>query len=190
MKKAHNRWEKLYDRLVRRERLEILRPPTEVINSALERIEKLFHTPLPQSYKEFIHLFGPGEIGEYFRIFGPSIEGFQDCGSSLEREREVWPEYLTSVGRSDLGERVICFSTTIGGDATFWDPRDVRDPNEHEYGIYVHSRDAMTGKVDFIAGSFQAFIEEVCLGKGFEIIVKTWDLPPQSFFSAWAIRKA
>jgi hypothetical protein len=189
MNKLRNRWENLYDRLVRREGHEILGPPKEVIDSALERLEELFHTPLPQSYTEFIHLFGPGEIGKYFEILAPSIQGFKDWGLTFEHEKESWPEYLTGFGRSDLAARTICFSTTVGGDSCFWDPNDVRDTLEHEYGIYVHSRDAMTGDANFVAPSFQSFIEDVCLGKGFEIIVKSWELPPQSFSPAWPTRK-
>src|SRR5262249_6716702 len=148
-----NKWEQLYDRLVRREGLEILPPPTEIINSALERVEKLFHTPLPQSYKEFIHLFGPGEIGGYFDIFGPAIEGFQNWGNSLEDEIRAWKDpngVWATEGKPDLVARLMCFSSTIGGDGCFWDPQDVRDPNNHEYGIYVLSRDAVVIDVTLI----------------------------------------
>jgi hypothetical protein len=192
MNKSHNRWDNLYDRLVRRAGFEILKPPKEVINSALERVEKLFHCPLPPSYKEFVSLFGPGEIGGYFRILGPAIEGFRNWGSSLEGENQDLPEYMRSLGRADLATRLIGFSDTIGGDACFWDREDVRDPIESEYGIYVYPREAVAGKVVLVANSFGSFIEEVCLGNGFDRIGGGWGeekTPPQTFRPAWPTRK-
>jgi hypothetical protein len=151
---------------------------------------------LPAGYKAFIRQFGPGEVGGFFRIFGPKIPGFVDWGNDILAEIKDWREpdtAWTDVAPPELVARLLCFSTSIGGDAFFWDPEDVRNAKRHEYGIYVWPHGRNIGSVTDVAGSFKEFIEQVCLGSAFDKIGGGWDPepgPPQRFTPAWRTKKA
>ena len=193
-------WKRLYHRFVTDEGLELVRPSEESINSALKRVERELGIRLPAGYKAFIHQFGPGEIGGYFRIFGPAIPKFRDWGNDIVKENQGWrgPRSVwTKYGRPELVSRLVCFSTTIGGDACFWDPGDVRDSRRHEYGVYVLSRGSMDLEVKEATGSFKEFIEKHCLANEFVKIVggHGWEeteegVPPQRYLPAWRTKKA
>lgn len=192
-------WKSLYQRLVTDEGLELVRPPEEKIDAALKRIEGELGIRLPASYAAFIREFGPGEIGGYFRIYGPPIPGFRDCGNDILEENRSWrdPDGMwAESGDPKLVARLVCFSTTIGGDACFWDPEDVRNSRTHEYGIYVLSRGSMDMKVRDAAGSFKEFVERHCLANEFVKIVGGHGFdeaeggPPQRFLPAWRTKKA
>src|SRR5262245_54120923 len=115
-------WKSLYQRFFTDEGLEIVRPSEEKIDAALKRVEDGLGIRLPAGYAAFIHQFGPGEIGGYFRIFGPPIPGFPDWGNDILEENRSWrsPDGAwASSGDPKLVARLVCFSTTIGGDACF-----------------------------------------------------------------------
>jgi hypothetical protein len=193
-------WKRLYQRLITDEGLELVRPSVEKIDAALDRVEADLGIRLPAGYRAFIHQFGPGEIGGYFRIYGPPITGFRDYGNDILEENRSWREpdgAWASSGDPKLVARPVCFSTTIGGDACFWDPEDVRNSRAHEYGIYVLSRGNMDMKVEEAASSFKEFIEKHCLANEFVKIVggNGWaeaegGVPPQRFLAAWRTKKA
>ena len=187
-------WKRLADQLIRKSGHDLVRPPKEKIDSALKKYEEEIGVSLPEGYKAFIREFGPGEIGA-FRVFGPKISKFRDCGNDIAEENQNWrdPEgYWATSGKPALVARLICFSTSIGGDACFWDPDDVRDPKNHEYGIYVLPQSGADGKVTCVAGSFKEFVESVCLGHGFDKIGGGWGeegSPPQRFLPAWKTKR-
>jgi hypothetical protein len=192
-------WKRLYQRLITDKGIELVRPAEEKVNAALKRVEGELGTRLPAGYVAFIHQFGPGEIGGYFRIHGPPIPGFRDYGSDILEENRSWREpdgAWASSGDPELVARLICFSSTIGGDACFWDPEDVRNSRAHEYGIYVLSRGSMDMKVEEAASSFKEFVEEHCRANEFVKIVggRGWEeaeggVPPQRFLPARRTKK-
>ena len=51
---------------------------------------------------------------------------------------------------------------------------DVRNAHTHDYGIYVLPRNSSTAQVKELAGSFREFIENVCLGHGFDRFGGYW----------------
>src|ERR1041385_7887862 len=123
-------WKRLYQRLMTGEGREIIRPPALKIDAGLKRVEAELGVRLPAQYKAFIHQFGPGEVGGYFRIFGPKVPGFADWGNDILAEVKSWREpdmAWTDAAPPALVARLLCFSTTIGGDACFWDTEDVRN---------------------------------------------------------------
>ncbi len=63
-------WQQLYNslKIVLRRGYERLPPPDA---AALDRFEREHGHPLPASYREFIQVFGAGELGGFFRIKAP-----------------------------------------------------------------------------------------------------------------------
>ena len=112
------------------------------------------------------------------------------------KENQSWREpegAWASSGDPKLVARLVCFSTTIGGDACFWDPEEVRSNRSHEYGIYVLPRESMSMKVKVIATSFKEFIEQHCLANEFAKAVAglSWEkgTPPQRYLPTWRTKK-
>ena len=166
-------WKRLH------QRLEILEFPhckylPKPASTALDEFEEKWDFQLPVSYREFVLLFGSGEIAEWFNIYAPGYRKprRKDLGHFIRTFRKLFSE--RRVRRRwespDRILRLIQFCDTHGGDYIGWDPEDVRDSAKHEYGIYImpHS----SGWCRPLASSFKEFIQDVCLGDGFE---KFWD---------------
>jgi hypothetical protein len=75
---------------------------------------------------------------------------------------------------------MVPFSDTIGGDIVVWDPEDVKNDQESEYGIYVLPDDS--DRITFLTDSFSSYVTDMCLGSGFDVIAHdpAW-APPQEF---------
>ncbi len=190
-------WKQLYERLVSAKGRQLVRPTEDKIDAALDHAEVELAIRFPAQYRAFIHQFGPGELGGYFRFYGPVNPGFGDYGNDILEQNRSWrdPEgFWATTAQPELVSRLVCFSDTIGGDACFWDPKDLRVARTHEYGIYVLSHDSYDATVKEAAGSFMEFIENHCLGNEFVKIVggHGWDEggPPQEFRPACRTRKA
>jgi hypothetical protein len=187
-------WENLYQRLVTGEGYEVIPPSADRIEVALNRFEGTIGLPLPRSYRAWVHQFGPGELGGYFRIYAPAVLDSRHPGYDIEAENANWRDpdgFWASTAAPEVVARLICFSDTIGGDACFWDPADLQDEAGHEYGIYALSHGSMDAKVNRIATTFKEFIESVCLGSGFVQIAGGWGEaggPPQRFLPGWETR--
>ena len=91
-------WKRLYQRLITNEGLELVRPSGDKVEAALNRTEGELAIRLPAGYAAFIRQFGPGEIGGYFRIVGPPISGFPDCGNDILEENRSWHNPEGAVG--------------------------------------------------------------------------------------------
>lgn len=146
-------------------------PPQPIPTLAhLTHFETSLGIRLPESYKLFVTTFGAGEIGGYFNIFAPgypnkpsgSIEGL----ISLVRDPAVREAFIEAYKDVDFLDRMIPFSNSIGGDIIAWDPDDVRDSVNSEYGIYILPDDL--DQIVELASSFKEYIENVCLGDAFK----------------------
>lgn len=162
-------WDSLRDRLGIVEGDDVVPRPSE---PALDRYEAATGFKLPQSYRQFVRTFGPGELGQVFTVYSP---GYPDSGIDLGRMNQAFRKTASFDKRSDAdparshddprrARRLVLFAHDIGPDYYGFDPEAVRDAEAHEYGIYavMHS----DPRVVNIAGSFREFIEEYCLGDG------------------------
>jgi hypothetical protein len=146
------------------------RPTARELDAALDDYESRANFRLPLAYREFVHWFGPGVLtGSWYVIAAPIPPRFRGrvgdaCDLDKEREMISDPEgYWASSCDPDKLRRLVLFGSTEGGDWFFWDTADVRNPKQHEYGVYGHAHGNSNAKVELVAPSFKAFVTEVCL---------------------------
>lgn len=136
--------------------------PTE---AALDAYEQDTGTRLPQSFREFLLKFGPGELADEYQIVSPGYEDYSDAVDLATLNRR-FQGYTSMTQRTDesLAEefgdaararRLVLFASTFGGDRYGWDPDDVRDPAEPEYGIYLVPH---PGPIKEVATSFVEWV--------------------------------
>lgn len=133
--------------------------PDEPVFDALE-VSSGFR--LPASYREFIRVFGPGELGEGFLVKAPGLSQTDphcDLQCFTERTREaVVGNYP---GNSRLA-RMWYFCKTTGGDLIGWDPDEVSDVSRREYRIYIKVHERSTAEP--LCENFDEFVGDVCFG--------------------------
>lgn len=120
---------------------------------------------LPSSYREFIQTFGPGEFSATLKIAAPGY-GFVPHPSGVDllvtsRSYGWAPEDIaTSWASADQRAhllRLYYFGLEGGRQWLGWDPRDVRDPNAFEYGIY--RVEGLGYGTELVATSFRELVE-------------------------------
>jgi hypothetical protein len=166
-------WQRLYDSLEIRElpadsRIKALPKPSD---EDLDLYERESGFLLPLSYRAFIKVFGPGELGGDFRLRAPGYpdDSHADLGrTNAEIRAGLTETFLSFFTDPERVARMVFFCAPGGGDWIGWDPEDVRDARLREYGIYEIGDEQM----EKVADSFPQFIEEVCLGPGND---KTFD---------------
>src|SRR5689334_13955435 len=132
--------------------------------SALDAYEAATGFRLPESYRQFVLAFGPGELAGMFTIAAPGYADHPDEDIDLGRMTRRFRRVAGFDRRTDedlatwhddpvWARRLVLFAKDIGPDYYGWDPEDVRDAGAHEYGIYalMHS----DPRVLFLAGSFR-----------------------------------
>lgn len=172
-------WQALYDRiLIIYPEMTYVAKPTR---AAIADFEKKCKFVLPNSYCDFIRVFGPGRIGARFRLYAPgylSTLNYKCDLSVFNTDFQSWNKDLglnpTTYKDEPLIRRLVVFSKTIGGDIIGWDPQDVRDEAAREYGIYYWPYGCKD--VSLIATSFKSFIKEFCLGVGY---FRFWKMKPE-----------
>lgn len=123
---------------------------------------------LPEGYRRFIRLFGPGELAGRFSIASPGYPSFtyrvdmdrlnEDFRRKPDDElEEFWDD-------PERARRMVMFCSTGGVNYFGWDPREVTDPARHEYAIYEVPQGLDT--IPRRAGTFREFLEGYCLGDG------------------------
>jgi hypothetical protein len=155
-------WRRLYRKLTAKRPVEYepYHPGSDAVKAAAKRFESATGYKLPRSYKAFAQVFGPGELGGYYRI---CIPGDEKCGYDLATEHALASETHSPPDSYEQGEllgRLLYFASTIGGEFVGWDPLDVTDSTGAEYRVYYITRRA-TAKA--VAGSFSEFVSEICL---------------------------
>lgn len=141
-----------------------------VQQSELKRYEKKTGFRLPQSYQGYCQVFGPGYLTmpSYYCICVPNAEAEEfnlDVLNTNNKPMVERPDSPVIRYVSDMEQlrRAVFFATDIGTSRFFWDPNDVGNEKDHEYGIYVLYRNY---KVERLATTFWSFINDVCLGTG------------------------
>jgi hypothetical protein len=147
--------------------------PTDQLIAAFEQRS---HCKLPTGYKDYIKVFGPGELAWEYQILAP---GYADQGDLVDLElfnrklHSVFTDdFLVHRADPDQVVRMLYFCRTGSGEAIGWDPLDVQDCISMEYGIYLLARDDRSLRK--LADSYEDFIEDVCLGNE-NINIPGWD---------------
>jgi len=156
-------WNALY------RRLEIVIPPAAVplpkpTNAALDRYEAETGSKLPRSYRQFVKVFGPGSLCEWFRICVP---GYADRKMidlrEYDRGTHEGDDLFSEIyGQPELVQRLVFFSHTFGGDIIGWDPESRSKEEALDYMIYGLPRTER--HIVKVADSFPKFIEGVLRG--------------------------
>lgn len=103
------------------------RPDAAELNEALDEFESRAGFRLPASYREYMHLFGPGALSGWFQICGPIPSRLLSEVSDVynidqQREMVADPEgYWATTVSEDTLRRMAIFASTEGGDWFFWD---------------------------------------------------------------------
>ena len=160
-------WRELYDSLEHR-KCEEGREPATCSDAVLDECEAALAFRLPTSYRHFMKTFGPGEIFEYFKIYGPGFSPRDprreqlDLTALTERRRKLAKKYFDFYDDSALAARLITFCSTLDGHQFGWDPQE--KPSEHDYGpdssVYVFPR--LQKRIPRAAKTFQEFIVDYC----------------------------
>ena len=131
----------------------------------LTQFESIHNFQLPTSYKSFIKLFGAGTLAFDFKLLAPA------CGESPRYNLQLFnqvtktgftPTFLQFFSDPDRVQRLVYFAVPESADLIGWDPEDVRDSDNHEYGIYELGA---SEDLELIAGSFSEFIHSFCLAE-------------------------
>jgi hypothetical protein len=160
-------WQALYDSLeiVLRPGFERMPPPDD---AALDQFEHEHGTVLPASYREFIKVFGAGELGGFFRIKSPGYPAGGDAALAGFNQRMHTDEEADAAMAKQRVQRLrgmVYFASVSGGEVVAWDTADVRCDRPREYGVYLWSLDRQFLE---LAGCFELFITDVCLTTGLD----------------------
>jgi len=142
----------------------------------LSRFEAESGMSFPDNYRELAGSVGPGSLANFFVFLTPYAElADLDLVAFNLQQQQKWKQANAQAGRCrhlPQLQRMVCFCTNYMQQMFAWDPQDVTDADAHEYGIYfVSSR--LERKPERVAGTFDEFIQEYCLGGGYE---KTFQL--------------
>lgn len=157
-------WQKLFKDLeIRKSGLPSLVKPTD---SILDHFEKETGFLLPRGYRDFIKVFGPGVLAWSYRILAP---GYPEQGDSVDlvqfnqsAKKQFTKRFLKTTKMPEQILRTVYFVRRSGGDLIGWDPEDIQNVKNHEYGVYLLGGGPGMEK---IANSFECFIKEVCLSE-------------------------
>src|SRR5262249_33287863 len=96
-------WRRLYSRLTADlpSGFNAYHPGADAVRAAVKRFESATGHALPRSYKAFATVFGPGELGGYYRVW---IPGDEECGCDLGTERDLTGETHNPAEDYEQGE--------------------------------------------------------------------------------------
>lgn len=159
-------WAELYETLTGRVDHPRNWPTVEAIDASLDGFESRYEFRLPDSYRSFVHQFGPGNLFGWFRLFVPFVDDDAKSRSlNIDEENEDWrgkKSFWPDAVDAETLRSVIFFADTGGGDTYVWDTRDVSDAPGFEYRVYEHDHDSYD-ELEVVADSFEEFIHDFCL---------------------------
>jgi hypothetical protein len=131
----------------------------------LDAFEAAVHFQLPNSYRSFLKIFGAGELACDFKILAPGYPAA--TGYNLQQFNDDPTMHFSSDSlqvfeNPEQVEWLVYFSYTETSELIGWGPEDVRQPRQHEYGIYEVGRSCT---LQLIAVSFSEFVTQVCLSE-------------------------
>ena len=138
--------------------------------TSIRKCERALEFSFPNSYHEFLLSIGPGTFRRYFFIDGPKVQGSNNKGITSRIKMTRGNSVLADVYEdAEVIGRMIPFGDTIAGDIFFWDPSDVTNRKQNEYGVFVLPRDSY--RITRVSSTFLGFFRDVCFGHGFEDLV-------------------
>jgi hypothetical protein len=173
------RWERLYAQLAAH-----YDPSEKTVPkpapSDLVAFEKQFCITLPNRYKQFILVFGAGELnvvaGEEdnalvntFRFLSSNCpDGSYDMiafNAAFQVRCQKDPVFLSRLDNPNLISRLVFFATNDSGDYFGWDPEERSSSRPLEYSIHWWPRGNYA--TEFLSPSFLDFMDRICKGDAF-----------------------
>ncbi len=153
-------------------------------DASLDAAEKKLKLKLPAGYREFAKAFGCGKLGDYFLISVP-VKDLQmsDLAFFSDFVRDNAELYEDMYGDKAFVKRMVGFGSTVGGDILVWDPKDVTDKANNEYGIYVLPDDK--DKIVKLSKDFAGFVENAVFGANFKKALKLKKWTTEKTFEPW-----
>ena len=186
---ANYDWKELHNRM------EIYSSSTDVPKPTLDdckEAEETLGICLPQSYKEFITVFGAGELALEFQIYAPNCVSKHYDLVKLNKEYQsgIHDEFYNKETIPDFDQkaRMIVFARNFSVEDFAWDPLEITDQKRCEYKNYIIPKHL--DENEFYTDSFEALILELCLGDLYLKYrpVEKWDLEGERFSFANADR--
>ena len=142
-------WQELFDSL------EIVVPPgyeplPKPRIEDLDAYEARTGFRLPDSYRQFCLVFGPGALDGALDIRTP---GFPDDDLSTLNDRRISAERSRRYDNPQRAARMILFGSAVTADVFGWDPGEVTDAGRNEYAIYMRRRDEP--EIERLASTFR-----------------------------------
>lgn len=133
--------------------IDVQRPTHQTIGE----FERESGIALPESYKQFVMLFGPGQLANDVSIRVPNCVSANPvasrCSLNYIMDLATWNRELRSEGQLDENRvislyknpqlilRVLFFADNLAGDLFGWDPENPIPNSDGEYPIYVLRRE-------------------------------------------------
>lgn len=157
-------------------------------DAALDEFERSFNIKLPLNYRDFVKLFGPGELAGVVRIYAPVGRKQPGDLTTFVKGFREGADFLGEVfSNPKLILRSIPFANTIFGDMIVWDPQKPTDPKAHEYEVCLLAKE--TSKVSNLAPDFETFIQDRCLSPKLGKYLDYPDYKPENTFVPFASLK-
>src|SRR5262245_197191 len=109
--------------------------PTAVL---LDQFEKTRGLSLPTSYRQFVTMFGPGELAGLYRIAAPMPIPTGHGLAAFDRNLPGEPDdrLLETFGPQEVTGKLVFFGASGGGDFFGWMTDEETDRKANEYAIY------------------------------------------------------
>lgn len=153
-------------------------------DATLDAFERALGFELPESYREFVKLFGPGELAETVRIYAPvGAKRPGDLDAFVRGFRKGAAFLGEAYGDRALVTRAVPFANTVFGDVIAWDPGAPAGGGRREYPVVFLPDDK--SKIVALAPDFRAFIVDRCLSAQFGKYIGEPNYAPARTFVAF-----
>lgn len=131
----------------------------------LDEYERRVGRKLPKSYRAFITVFGPGSFSSMLQIAAPGYRYLDStCDIDIANESYTYNKddmSIPGIAIEDNSRLSRLWFFGIEGCRNYlgWDPDDIRNVSESEYGIY---RVVSACDVKLVATTFRQLVEDTC----------------------------